>query len=182
MAVPSNNLSHNTMKTAFYPCCNLDFEFPLRLLSGYVDKVIFCDINPSLSYRFKRILHKIANNKLPTAELIVGDAKKVFLLLPLIDVLFYRKDSDAEGGSGLFVLGDMFLRPLLQHFPPNGGLIFTDGSNSRGGNFKRMVRRNGLIKHGWKFSTTPEQPYFEQHGLWRISVSPYLNNSLTHKV
>jgi len=170
----SNDLSHNTMRTAFYPCCNSDIEEPLRLLSGYVDKVIFCDLNPRLSSRWERALYSIADNKFPTAEFIVGDAKEVCLRLPVIDVLFYRRDSTGEGGSALFVLGDMFLRPLLQHFPSNGGLIFTDGSNSRGGNFKKMVRRNGLIKHGWKFSTTPEQPYLDPHDLWRISVSPAL--------
>jgi hypothetical protein len=160
------------MKTAFYPCCNSDIEAPLRLLSGYVDNVIFCDVNPRLRSRWKRILNEIADIQLPTAEFIVGDAKEVCLRLPVIDVLFYRKDGTGEGGSGLFVLGDMILRPLLQHFPSNGGLILTDGSNSRGSNFKKMVSRNGLIKHGWKFSTTPEQPYLDQHGLWRISVSP----------
>ena len=174
------------------------------MLSGYVDKVIFCDINPRLNGRWERIRHKIddinlsgsnspplaANGStkyridtpplgagsfiLPTAEFIVGNAREVCSQLPVIDILFYRRDSTGEGGSALFVLGDMFLRPILQHFPLNGGLIFTDGSNSRGGNFKKMVRRNGLIKHGWKFLTTPEQPYFDSHGLWRISVSPWL--------
>jgi hypothetical protein len=172
MAEPSNGLSRNSMKTAFYPCCSSDIEEPLRLLSGYVGNVIFCDINPRLRSRWERTLHSIADNKLPTAEFIMGDAKDVCLRLPKIDVLFYRRDSTGEGGSAFFVLGDMFLRPLLQHFPSHGGVIFTDGSNSRGGNFKKMVRRNGLIKHGWKFSTTPEQPYFDQHGLWRISVRP----------
>lgn len=178
MAEPSNALSRNTMRTAFYPCCNSDIEEPLRLLSGYVDKVIFCDINPRLSSRWERTPHKAADIKLPSAEFVTGDAKDVCLRLPVIDVLFYRRDSTGEGGSALFVLGDMFLRPLLQHFPSNGGLIFTDGSNSRGGNFKKMVRRNGLIKHGWKFSTTPEQPYLDQHGLWKISVSPIIEQQV----
>lgn len=160
------------MKIAFYPCCNTDIEVPLRLLSGYVDKIIFCDIDPRMRGRWKRILENITDNQLPENEFIVGDAKEVCLGLPEIDVLFYRKDSTGEGGSGLFVLGDMFLRPLLQHFPSHGGLIFTDGSNSRGGNFKKMTRANGLIKHGWKFSNALEQPYLDQHGLWKISVNP----------
>jgi len=160
------------MKTAFYPCCNTDIEVPLRLLSGYVDKIIFCDIDPRMRSRWKRILKEINDDQLPTAEFIVGDAKEVCLGLPVIDVLFYRKDSTGEGGSGLFVLGDMILRPLLQHFPSYGGLIFTDGSNSRGGNFKKMIRTNGLIKHSWKFSTALVQPYLDQHGLWKVSVNP----------
>jgi hypothetical protein len=161
------------MKTAFYPCCNRDILGPIHLLSGYVDKIIFCDINPRLKTTWNRLLPNGAKRNLPMAEFIVGDAKEVCSQLSSVDVLFYRRDSTGEGGSALFVLGDMFLRPLLEHFPSNGGLIFTDGSNSRGGNFKRMIRRNGLVKHGWKFSTTPEQPYLDAHSLWKISVSPH---------
>jgi hypothetical protein len=152
----------------------MDIEEPLYFLSGYVDRVIFCDINPKLIDCWKNIQHKIIGTGLPTVEFMVGGAKDAIPKLPVIDALFYRRDSTGEGGSALFVLGDMFLRPLLQHFPSHGGLIFTDGSNSRGGNFKKMVRRNGLVKHGWKFSTTPEQPYLDPHGLWRITVSPAL--------
>lgn len=171
MVKPSINSLLN-MKTAFYPCCNTDIEVPLKILSNYVDKIIFCDIDPRMRSRWERTLGEITDNHLPKAEFIVGDANEVCLGLPKIDVLFYRKDSTGEGGSGLFVLGDMFLRPLLQNFPSHGGQIFTDGSNSRGGNFKKMIRANGLIKHGWKFSTALEQPYLDQHGLWKISVNP----------
>lgn len=146
------------MKTAFYPCCNLDIEEPSRLLSGYIDRVIFCDINPSLTGRWQRIRDKMARLALPKVEFIVGDARAVLPQLPVIDVLFYRRDNTGEGGSAIFVLGDMFLRPLLQRFSSSGGYIFTDGSNSRGGNFKKMIRKNGLTKHDWTFSATPEQP------------------------
>jgi len=162
------------MKTAFYPCCALDIGEPIRLLTGYVDKIIFCDLNPRLRSRWSRILKNMTDSKLPEIEFIVGDAKNVCEQLTKIDVLFYRRDSTGEGGSALFVLRDMVLRPLLKNFSSDGGLIFTDGANSRGGNFKKMVRRNGLIKHGWKFSTTTDQPYFQEYGLWKISVSPVI--------
>lgn len=174
MVYPSN-LSfvsmRNRMKTAFYPCCKMDIEEPLYLLSGYVDQVIFCDINPNFVDRWENINLEIVGTGLPTAKFIVGDAKDVVSKLPEIDALFYRRDSTGEGGSELFVLGDMFLRPLLLRFSVNGGFIFTDGSNSRGGNFKKMIRKNGLIKHGFRFSATTEQPYLAHHGLWRIFVS-----------
>lgn len=160
------------MKTAFYPCCNTDIEEPLRLLSGYAEKVIFCDINPRLKNRWKRIYQDLVRSDLPTADFVVGDALEVCAQIVAIDVLFYRRDSTGEGGSALFVLGDMFLRPLLLRFPLAGGLIFTDGSNSRGGNFKKMVRPSGLTKHGWKFMLTKDQPYFEQHGLRKVAVVP----------
>jgi len=177
MVRPFDNLSHNMIKTAFYPCCDRDIIEPLHLLSGYVDKIIFCDINPRLKTSWNRLLPKGTKSNLPMAEFIVGDAKEVCSRLPGVNILFYRRDSTGEGGSALFVLGDIFLRPLLQHFPSNGGFIFTDGSNSRGGNFKKMIRRNGLVKHGWKFSTTAEQPYINPYGLWRISVCPLRETS-----
>lgn len=57
---------------------------------------------------------------------IVGDAFAALSQLDVIDVLFYRRDSSGEGGSGIFVLGDSFLRPVLKQSAPKGGLIVTD--------------------------------------------------------
>lgn len=108
----------------------------------------------------------------PSTEFVVADAFDALARLDVIDLLFSRRDSSGEGGSGIFVLGDVFLRPLLKRFARRGGLIVTDGSNSRGSNFKKMVRRTGLTKHGWSFSASSYQPYRAEHGLWRISVVP----------
>ena len=97
--------------------------------------------------------------------------------LPVIDVLFYRRDSaGGEGGSGLFVLGDVFLRPFLEKFSTDGGLIITDGSNSRGGNFKKMTRISGLSKFSREFKAAKTQPLLEQHRLWVIEVGPVLDH------
>jgi len=159
------------MKTAFYPCCNRDVEEPPQILAGEVQRIVFCDINPSSEQHWRRTRTNFPGG-LPATEFIVNDAVAALSEIGVIDVLFYRRDSGGEGGSGVFVLGDMFLRRLLTRFPPNGGLIITDGSNSRGSNFKRMVRRSGLTKHGWRFSASIEQPYQAQHGLWRIVVVP----------
>jgi hypothetical protein len=89
-----------------------------------------------------------------------------------IDVLFYRRDSEGEGGSGIFVLGDSFLPRLLRRFPVQGGYLITDGSNSRGSNFKRMTRSSGLTKHGWHVIEATEQPFLAEHGLYVVSVVP----------
>jgi len=97
--------------------------------------------------------------------------------LPVIDVLFYRRDSaGGEGGSGLFVLGDVFLRPFLEKFSTDGGLIITDGSNSRGGNFEKMTRSSGLSKFSREFKAAKAQPLLEQHRLWVIEVGPVLDH------
>jgi hypothetical protein len=158
------------MKTAFYPCCETDIVTPVTLMQSYVDRIVFCDIR-ELLHEWKRRQPKDIVESAPISEFVVGDAQKVMLKIPVIDVLYYRRDSSGEGGSGLYVLGDMFLRPLMARFSFSGGYIFTDGSNSRGGNFKRMVRRSGMEKFGRHFSATTEQPYLETYGLWRIRVS-----------
>ena len=161
------------MKTAFYPCCETDVVTPVRLMRGYVDRIVFCDIRERLhQWKLRQPKEKVEG--MPTSEFIVGDAQRVILQIPVIDVLYYRRDSSAEGGSGLYVLGDVFLRPLMAKFSMAGGYIFTDGSNSRGGNFKRMIRKSGMEKFGRSFSATTEQPYLDSHGLWRIWVSPPL--------
>jgi hypothetical protein len=164
------------VKVAFYPCCNRDIEEPRRILAGEADRILFCDVDPSLEQYWANAARSTTDDGLPATELVLGDALTVLSRLDTIDVLFYRRDSEGEGGSGLFVLGDVFLRPLLQRFAPKGGLIITDGSNSRGSNFERMVRPTGLVKHGWRFSASSYQPYRLQHGLWRISVLPVAND------
>ena len=68
-------------------------------------------------------------------------------------MLFCRFDGVGESESGLFVLGDSFLPLVLASFPLNDGLIIADGSNSRGSNFKRMIRKCGLAKHRLRFET-----------------------------
>jgi hypothetical protein len=158
-------------RVAFYPCCGLDIERPLQLLRPYADEVIFCDINKSLQPRWERRLNALRPPG-PRPTFLIGDVRQVISQITWINVLFYRRDSDGEGGSGVFVLGGSFLPQLLQRFPPDGGLIITDGSNSRGGNFKRMIRPNGMSKHGWIFCKSAEQPYLESDGLYLITVAP----------
>lgn len=153
-------------RVAFYPCSGTDFETPLAILNGSVDEVIFCDI--------KGATRKIpTGDQYPKASFIAGDVREIVETLPEIYALFYRRDSNGEGGSGVFVLGDSFLPLILSRFNPAGGIIVTDGSNSRGGNFKKMIRRNGLQKHGFKFSPHLDQPYLDSHSLWIISAVPY---------
>lgn len=159
------------MKTAFYPCCETDVVTPVTLMRGYVDRIVFCDVRDKL-HEWKRRQPREISEGMPTSDFVVDDAREVILQLPVINVLFYRRDSNAEGGSGLYVLGDVFLRPLMEKFSMSGGYIFTDGSNSRGGNFKRMIRKSGMEKFGRRFSATTEQPYLDEFGLWRIWVSP----------
>lgn len=158
-------------RIAFYPCCATDVLEPLSILAGIADEVIFCDINRHLLPKWKVREQERAVSQ-PQATFMIADTRDVVQKIPPIDVLFYRRDGSGEGGSGVFVLGDSFLPFILERFNPVGGLIITDGSNSRGGNFKRMTRPNGMKKHGWSFSARIEQPFQEKFGLWVISVEP----------
>ena len=158
-------------KVAFYPCCYLDFIRPLEILERYVDEVIFCDRDIKIAAK-QQILIAQRPNIAPRARVRCGDARNVVKEIERIDVLFYRRDGVGEGGSGLFVLGDSFLPDILARFPASGGLIITDGSNSRGSNFKRMIRNNGLLKPGWRFNAQAEQPLLATDGLYCIQVRP----------
>lgn len=157
-------------RLAFYPCCCLDVVEPVTLVQPYADRIIFCDIDTRLESEWQA-----RGSRLPDsvqAEFRIDDARNVIASMDQIDVLFYRGDSGGEGGSALFVLGDSVLPSILAKFPSKGGLIITDGSNSRGSNFKRMIRRSGLRKHGWIFNLALAQPLLESHGLHIITVLP----------
>lgn len=122
-------------RVAFYPCCSLDIAEPLELLRGLVDEVVFCDVNPTLRERWKNIAASL-NKGTPTASFLSLDVRTAVDAVERIDVLFYRRDSGGEGGSGIFVLGDSFLPALLRRFPVHGGYIITDGSNMRFGGWR----------------------------------------------
>lgn len=143
----------------------------MELLRDFAEEVVFCDMNPALHRRWKGISARVAEG-LPRASFLAADVRTAVDGVERIDVLFYRHDSEGEGGSGIFVLGDSFLPRLLRRFPVQGGHIITDGSNSRGSNFKRMTRSSGLTKHGWYFSKAAEQPFLAEHGLYVVSVVP----------
>lgn len=152
-------------RTAFYPCCARDIIEPIQFLSGYVDQIYFCDIGSAGK-------SLVAQNKAmkPRPIYLQGDAREVIKTVEQIDVLFYRRDSNGEGGSGLYVLGDSFFPRILERFNPNGGFIVTDGSNSRGSIYRRMRRNSGYSGYGWHIFKTDKQPFETKHGLLLFSV------------
>ena len=149
----------------------MDILRPLEILKPFADEVIFCDKDIHLAAEHQFLIAK-RPNVAPRARVQCGDARDTVKDVEHIDVLFYRRDGVGEGGSGLFVLGDSFLPAVLARFPLNGGLIITDGSNSRGSNFTRMIRKSGLEKHGWRFECLAYQPLLTTDGLYCIQVKP----------
>jgi hypothetical protein len=73
----------------------------------------------------------------------------------------------------VYILGKQWLGRILQHFPDEGGLIITDGSNSGDRIFKKMIRSNGYIRTSWRCHLWPsqEQPWLETHGLYSTEVT-----------
>lgn len=156
-------------KIAFYPCCLHDFSEPMQILKELVDIIYFCDIHKYKEFDEFISMQSYLN---PNVIFMHGDARKVIKDINQIDVLFYRRDSSGEGGSGLFVLGDSFLPFILERYNPNGGKIITDGSNSRGGIYKKMKRRSGFKKYGWHILLSNEQRFLKDHNLYTFDVLP----------
>jgi len=152
----------------FYPCCGSDVSEPRRLLAQYVDEIIFCDRRAFPAWDAQD-----DSTALASADFVTGDVRNIIGTLPPISLLFYRKDSTGEGGSGIFILGKHWLREILKHFPASGGLIITDGSNSGGSMFRKMTRPGGHTKRawGWIFHPAPDQELLPIHRLHKIEVT-----------
>lgn len=170
--------SQLSLRRAFYPCCADDIEEPRRLLAGIADEIIYCDIRRPRGYR-----HPTPTDGLPSVTFERSDLNAYVDLLPLVHVFFYRRDSPSEGGSGLYLLGKEWLPRILRHFPDEGGLIITDGSNRGSGIFSKMIRPSGYLRKTWgcQFWPSREQPWLNTHGLHKIEmkrvVSPPVPNA-----
>ena len=162
---------------AFYPCCALDIEEPLEVLKGTVDEIVFCDPKISLIPHWERTQRHLRTHELPTIAFESDDARRVIERLERVDVLFYRRDSDGEGGSGLYVLSQWFLPDVLNKMPESGGLIVTDGSNSRRSLFRKMKREMGYTKFGWYMRPTKKQPFLDKYGHYQILATPTLETA-----
>lgn len=156
-------------KTAFYPCCCGDFEEPRELLSSFVDEIIFCDILKHPAW--DRMNNRGAS---PKVSLVIEDAREYLKRLPIIDILFHRNDGIGEGGSGIRFLSPPVLAQVVARFPAEGGLIITDGSNSCGHIYKKMLRPGGYLRKEWglHFQLEQDQPFFKKHKLQIIGVTP----------
>ena len=140
-------------RIAFYPCCGGDIAEPHHALAGIVDEIIYCDVS----------LVPTDNSSLgldaPRRTFWQKDIRDGLNEISHIDVLFYRRDGTGEGGSGVFVLGKHILPLVLEKMSGPDCLIITDGSNSRGGTFRKMKRGTGLVMDGKHVTIRPEQRF-----------------------
>ena len=93
------------MAIAFYPCCGVDIEQPLMLLENYVDEVVFCDMEKRLSSHWRQVAADAVNN-LPSATFRVGDLTQIANELPIINLLFYRRDSAGANSASAIAPSD----------------------------------------------------------------------------
>lgn len=146
-------------RIAFYPCCADDFEEPYRILSELADEIIFCDLSKSYEKKFYgfQILY-------PKAKFILNDAVKTIIDLEVIDVFFYRKDSNGEGGSAIYFFGDKIFPLIISKLNKDGAILITDGSNARGSNWRKMNKEKGVLLYDRYFIPAKDQKYFELRG------------------
>ncbi len=159
---------------SFYPCCHYDILESYEVLDQISDQIIYCDKSTSSLKYFESIRKQV-----PNAIFKCEDAIKVLKELEAINVFFYRKDSAGEGGSGLFFFGDQYFPLLVEKLSPYGSKIISDGSNSRGKNWRKMNRTNGAILYGRKFIKSINQDliYLKGNGeVITIDVEPLLSN------
>lgn len=154
------------MRTAFYPCCGKDVEYPSRLLTGLVDRIVFCDIREQCAKHLAIYDGHIGS---VAVEFIAGDVREVIERMNNIAVFFYRGDSRGEGGSGVYVLGKNFFDSFAKHLV-DGALIITDGHNSGDKLFQRMIRPEGYIRFGRHYSPKSGVPQPNEEGLYTIQV------------
>ena len=152
-------------RIGFYPCCANDIREPSVALTGLVDEIIFCDKSPYL--RDDPVLGAAG----PSRAFWRMDLRDALEKISHIDVLFYRRDGTSEGGSGIFVLGRDVFPMVLSKMAAEHCLIITDGSNSRGGTFRKMQRNSGLISCGKHITKRPEQRFLAM-GVLEFDVRP----------
>jgi hypothetical protein len=148
-------------RIAFYPCCAGDIDEPRRFLAPYVDDVLFCDLSRS------KVWDDIVDEPgLPNAKFLHGDVRELIPTLPPLTTLFYRNDSNSEGGSGVKILGKELLKGILSRFGSDGGWIFSDGSNG-GSEFRTMLTDDWHPKprYGFEFRRGEVPEIRNRHGI-----------------
>ncbi|TLS66496.1 hypothetical protein FEF65_10025 [Mariprofundus erugo] len=162
-------------KSAFYPCCANDFSEPYQLLKEIADHITFCDSADFCGLNWLEAEWRKACRHNPEmlsqAELVIEDVTIALEKISRIDVFFYRRDGEGEGGSGTGLLDpNRKLLDVLSRFPKHGGIIITDGSNTEWQSFEKMKSTSGYDVAEFNISPNIEQPYFAQYNLWLFNV------------
>ena len=135
-----------------------------------LDEIIFCDNSITAQTEFN-----IQQHLYPKASFLLRDAILAIKEIEQIDIFFYRKDSNGEGGSSIYFYGDNIFPLIVEKLNPKGALIISDGSNARGANWRKIKRKNGAVRYNRQFKPTDEQQYLTLRGngpVYKIMVLP----------
>lgn|GEM_PF-2280736 len=152
-------------RIAFYPCCGNDLVKPLRLLAGDVDYMFFCD-RFDFGAKERPKSSGGSSPRLPTFEFLVGAWREKVKDIGPFDLLFYRRDSEGEGGSGDSALSKNALS-LLQDCMSASSWIVTDGIYDPDRIIEK-VRRHGVAGCGARVLALQPDEQLEKQGLMRI--------------
>jgi hypothetical protein len=108
-------------RIGFYPCCYRDTIKPAQLLREWVDELIFSDTSLHAHQEFEDSVESYTGAI--ERRFIVGDWRETASSLGRIDLLFYRNDSEGEGGSGISALSREYLPIILGKMPEVGYIV-----------------------------------------------------------
>ena len=134
-------------RVGFYPCCANDVREPVEILAGQVDHIIFCDRSAQDGWNGFRHSENFVHSKFPSFEFRVGPWRKVVSKIDPFDLLFYRRDSEGEGGSGDSAISTDALQLLFGHMSDPCWII-TDGKYDPDCLVESVVQRSRAVSAG----------------------------------
>jgi hypothetical protein len=167
-----NQLQPSVKRTGFYPASARDYLEPLQFFKGWVDHLMFCDLNVSPVNRAKieELRETIRIQGLPEASFVLGDALTALACIKPVDVFLVRRDSNGEGGSGLVLLHAERIRLVLKVIKP-GGLLVTDKPNGYLWLTRMLSGKSPLYPVDERtLFLSPSQPWAES-GLYSVTVN-----------
>lgn len=166
--MPSRSKQH---RVAFYPCCACDFLDPLQLLGEFVDEVVFCDRLPSISASLAGAKAKGLVPAAPASRCLSVPWRSALSDLKCVDVLFYRNDSEGEGGSGDSPLALAAL-PLILNLMPMDGLIITDCKYDPDKVFSHLRHARNVRVGIWELTLLPEMLHENHLHVFQLNIRP----------
>jgi hypothetical protein len=159
-----------TNRIGFYPASGRDYLEPMRMLNGWVDQMVFCDIRTAPHGSALTELRKtVIQDGLPEPSFFLGDARFAIECMQPVDLLLVWRDGDGEGGSALCLLRSENIVKTLSMIKP-GGLLVAD-RRCGGGWFDdfRDGRRSPYRVGGREIFLSDQQPWTE-HQLLSFTV------------
>jgi len=93
-------------RIGFFPCHGSDISEPLRLVTGLVDTMVFCDINPCHQHNWRRLNRSERETGLPQPIFLAEDVRDVLAEIQRIDLFSIAVIVLAREGAESTFLGN----------------------------------------------------------------------------